>query len=146
LEWSLLRGSDNLIRLLLGYVPRFGEGTASEYRIFDRIVVTRTVELLNLVLDRHGIDANTILAPPTINEPTTLLGLAVQFSRAEMIHCLLERCAKLKPKSEVAMQALRITAREGHQELFQLLVKRGVDINKKFNHMSPIHIACQAGR
>jgi ankyrin repeat protein len=63
-----------------------------------------------------------------------------------MIHCLLERGAKLKPKSEFAMQALRITAREGHQELFQFLVKRGVDINKKFNHMSPIHIACQAGR
>jgi ankyrin repeat protein len=63
-----------------------------------------------------------------------------------MIHCLLERGAKLKPKSEFAIQALRITAREGHQELFQFLVKRGVDINKKFNHMSPIHIACQAGR
>jgi ankyrin repeat protein len=37
----------------------------------------------------------------------------------------------MKPKSEVAMEALHIAARQGRQELFELLVKRGVDINKK---------------
>jgi hypothetical protein len=63
------------------------------------------------------------------------------------------RCAILESRDDTLpsrarceVEALRITAREGHQELFQFLVKRGVDINKKFNHMSPIHIACQAGR
>jgi ankyrin repeat protein len=94
LVWSPVRGNESLIRLLVGNFPRFAEGTDNKHRFLDKMVSAGAVDILKLVLDRYDIDANTTIAPRTTKEPTTLLGLAMQNSRTDMIHCLFERGAK----------------------------------------------------
>jgi ankyrin repeat protein len=89
LIFSAMADREEMVRLLLDYVPRFGALSDSEGRLLNfALSIVTSVSILDLILHRHDIDANTLIVTRTSKTPQSMISLATsERDRTKSIFC-----------------------------------------------------------